>query len=94
MKKQTNEKILQFFIQVDQREIPVKAKPYEANGQKRFRVSVNGSPIHIIGSRHAEHGGHLDLSVLESSAAEPIAPAVAVAVIEELTSILSAMKAA
>lgn len=94
MKKQRNEKILEFVIQVDGREMPVKAKPYEANGQKRFRVSINGSPVHILGSRNPSGEDIMDLSVLESSAAEPIAPAVAVAVIAELQTILMAMKAA
>jgi hypothetical protein len=50
MKKKTKFPAISFDITVDGAPIEIVAKPYlAANDKKRFRVSYNGSPIHIFG---------------------------------------------
>jgi hypothetical protein len=49
MKKKVRFDALNFEVNVDGRLVEVMAKPYEVNNMKRFRVSYDGSPIHIFG---------------------------------------------
>lgn len=50
MKKKVRFEELNFEVNVNGAPVEVLAKPYlAANDQKRFRVSYNGSPIHIFG---------------------------------------------
>jgi hypothetical protein len=50
MKRRIRFEEISFEVNVEGKPIEVMAKPYlAANEQKRFRVSYNGSPIHIFG---------------------------------------------
>ncbi len=50
MRKQHKQKALNFELVVDGKALDVTAKPYSAaHAFPRFRVSYNGSPVHIFG---------------------------------------------
>ena len=58
---------LNFEVNVDGAPVEVMAKPYvAANEKQRFRVSYNGSPIHIFGFDEAAH----QIKVIDSAAQE------------------------
>ncbi len=66
MKKQTKFPAINFEINVDGTPVEVTAKPYlAANDQQRFRVSYNGSPVHIFGLDESSH----EVKVLDSATA-------------------------
>jgi hypothetical protein len=67
MKKRIRFDEISFELNVDGAPVEVMAKPYlAANEQKRFRVSYNGSPIHIFGLDEEAH----KVRVLDSAAQE------------------------
>lgn len=67
MKKRIKFQEISFELNVDGTPIEVMAKPYlAANEKKRFRVSYNGSPIHIFGLDEQAH----KVRVIDSAAQE------------------------
>lgn len=67
MKKRVRFDEINFEVNVDGTPVEVMAMPYlAANEQKRFRVSYNGSPIHIFGLDEEAH----KVRVLDSAAQE------------------------
>lgn len=80
MKQKTKFEALNFSIEVNGTPMKVVAKPYiNASEEKRFRVSVDGSPIHIFGFNKSEQ----TFEMLDSPS-EPIAPQVIRAIGEKL----------
>ena len=56
MKKRNRQPAIEMDIVVDGNPLKVVAKPYlAANEQPRFRVSYNGSPVHIFGEDRSLH---------------------------------------
>lgn len=56
MKKRNRQPAIEMDIVVDGNPLLVIAKPYlAANDQPRFRVSYNGSPVHIFGEDESLH---------------------------------------
>ncbi len=56
MKKKAKFSAINFEVTVDGAPVEVMAKPYmAANDKQRFRVSYNGSPIHIFGFDENAH---------------------------------------
>ena len=71
MNKKNRQPVIEMDIVVDGNPLQVIAKPYlAANDQPRFRVSYNGSPVHIFGEDKQLH----QLIVLESGSEEIPAP--------------------
>ena len=56
MNKKNRQPAIEMDIVVDGNPLQVVAKPYlAANDQPRFRVSYNGSPVHIFGEDESLH---------------------------------------
>ena len=56
MRKKNRQPAIEMDIVVDGNPLQVVAKPYlAANDQPRFRVSYNGSPVHIFGEDDSLH---------------------------------------
>lgn len=56
MNKKNRQPAIEMDIVVDGNPLQVVAKPYiAANDQPRFRVSYNGSPVHIFGEDKSLH---------------------------------------
>ncbi|MBS1567315.1 MAG: hypothetical protein JST39_23230 [Bacteroidetes bacterium] len=56
MKKRNRQPAIEMDIVVEGNPLQVVAKPYySANDEPRFRVSYNGSPVHIFGEDHSLH---------------------------------------
>jgi len=56
MRKKNRQPAIEMDIVVDGNPLQVVAKPYlAANDQPRFRVSYNGSPVHIFGEDNSLH---------------------------------------
>jgi hypothetical protein len=86
MKRKTSFEPLNFNIEVNGTPMEVVAKPYlNANEEQRFRVSVDGSPIHIFGLNEQEQ-----MVEMLDSPSEPIAPQVIRAIGEKLMNRLAA----
>ena len=71
MRKKNRQPAIEMDIVVDGNPLQVVAKPYlAANDQPRFRVSYNGSPVHIFGEDSSLH----QLVALDSGSEEiPVA---------------------
>ena len=55
-KKKNSQPAIEMDIVVDGNPLQIVAKPYvAANDQPRFRVSYNGSPVHIFGEDNELH---------------------------------------
>ena len=86
MKRKSKFEALNFNIEVNGTPMKVVAKPYmNASEEKRFRVSVNGSPIHIFGFNSKEQ-----MVEMLDSPSEPIAPQIIRAIGEKLLHRLAA----
>ena len=80
MKRKARIQPINFELNVDGKPLEVVAQPYiAANKKQRFRVSYNGSPIHIFGLDESDH----TIEVLDS-ASETIPPKIVHAIADTL----------
>lgn len=86
MKRIEREPTLEFTIEVNGSVVNVKAKPYMANDKRRFRVSYNGSPVHVFGWDTATNS----VKAIDSAAADHIPTSIEYAIGEELNHRLAA----
>ncbi|MGV3766276.1 MAG: hypothetical protein ACO1NW_09130 [Chitinophagaceae bacterium] len=86
MKRIEREPTLEFTIEVNGNMVNVKAKPYMANDKRRFRVSYNGSPVHIFGWDSSTN----TLKAIESAAADNMPTSIEYAIGAELNHRLAA----
>ncbi|KIC96307.1 hypothetical protein [Flavihumibacter solisilvae] len=86
MKRQQRIEALSFELNIEGKPLEVTAKPYmAANQQPRFRVSYNGSPVHIFG-----YNEDLKKVIVMDSASADIHPKIENAIGQALTHKLAA----